>query len=215
MAEAVPLTGGALTRSRILDAAAELMGRVGISATTTKEIARVAGCSEATLYKHFRDKEEIFLRVLRERTPRFADALTQLPERAGTGELAEHLTEVARSALAFYRRSFPIAASLFGQPDLLASVRRKLDLTESGPQEATRLLAHYLRLEQRHGRVRGAVDPASAAVLLVGACFHRAFLELFFADEAPAGVLRPASTEEFVSEVVRALTGGLEPNRRG
>ncbi|MFJ2441092.1 MULTISPECIES: TetR family transcriptional regulator [unclassified Streptomyces] len=52
------LTGGALTRARILDAAASLMTTVGLTRTTTKEIARAVGCSEAALYKHFRDKKE-------------------------------------------------------------------------------------------------------------------------------------------------------------
>jgi AcrR family transcriptional regulator len=163
------------------------------------------------LYKHFRDKEEIFLRVLRERAPRFSDALTQLPERAGTGEPADHLTEVVRAGVAFYRRSFPMSASLFAHPDLLASVRRKLPGKDAGPREPTRLIAHYLSLEQEHERISATIDPDAAATLLVGACFHRAFLELFFADEAPADVPRPARTEEFATEVVRALLDGLRP----
>jgi len=210
-APSTPLTGGALTRSRILDAAAGLMGSVGITRTTTKEIARAAGCSEGALYKHFRDKEEIFVRVLRERSPRFADALAQLPAQAGTGSPAAHLTAVAQVAVAFYRQSFPMAASLFADPDLLAAHRRKLGLDDAGPQEPTQHLADYLRLEQQLGRVCPAVDAAAVAALLVGACFHRAFLELFFDTEVPAGALRPASTDEFATEIVRALLTGIRP----
>src|SRR4051812_12653688 len=111
---AAPLTGGALTRSKILDAAAALMTTVGLTRTTTKEIAREAGCSEAALYKHFRNKEEIFVRVLHERAPRFSDVLEQLPPGAGDEPgPAGHLQEVALAALRFYRRAFPIAGSLF------------------------------------------------------------------------------------------------------
>jgi AcrR family transcriptional regulator len=44
-------------RVRILDAAHELMLTLGLARTTTKEIARAAGCSEAALYKHFASKE--------------------------------------------------------------------------------------------------------------------------------------------------------------
>ncbi len=90
---AAPLTGGALTRSRILDAAAALMTTVGLTRTTTKQIAREAGCSEAALYKHFRNKEEIFVRVLHERVPQFSDVLEQLPGHAGDARgPAERLT---------------------------------------------------------------------------------------------------------------------------
>lgn len=208
---AVPprLTGGALTRSRILDAAALLMTSVGLTRTTTKQIAREAGCSEATLYKHFRDQEEIFVRVLRDRAPRFTDALSRLPGRVGVGEVAEHLEEVTRTGVAFYRQSFPMAASLFASPDLLAAHREKLDLTVSGPQEATQSLATYLREEQGLGRLSQDIDPDAAANLLIGACFHRAFLDLFFAPEPPEGLLRPASEADFAKETVRALLGGI------
>lgn len=185
------------------------MSTVGLTRTTTKEIAREAGCSEATLYKHFRDKEEIFIRVLRERAPRLSDALVQLPSRAGEGELVDHLEEVARVAVLFYRQAFPMAASLFASPDLLATHRRKLELDAAGPHEATQHLAAYLSLEQNLGRIASGIDPNAAATLLIGACFHRAFLDLFFASEAPEGALRPESEEDFATEIVRTLLDGI------
>jgi AcrR family transcriptional regulator len=202
-----PLTGGALTRARVLDAAARLMGSVGLVRTTTKEIAREAGCSEAALYKHFRDKEEIFVRVLRERAPRLADALVRLPARAGEGTVAEHLTEVVRIAVPFYRQSFPMAGSLLASPELLAAHRRKLG--DAGPHHVSSHLAEYLTAEQRLGRILPGVDPHAAAVLLIGACFHRAFLEVFYGSEAPDGALKPHSDDEFAIATVRALLDGI------
>ncbi|MGD3110055.1 TetR/AcrR family transcriptional regulator [Streptomyces sp. YGL11-2] len=211
---AVPLSGGALTRSRILDAAAALMASVGLTRTTTKQIAKEAGCSEAALYKHFRNKEEIFVRVLHERVPRFSEALAELPDRARDERgPAALLQEVTLTAVRFYRRTFPIAASLFASPELLATHRRKLDeLGSVGPHTAGRQLAAYLEAERKLGRIASAVDPDAAANLLIGACFHRAFLDLFFDGEAPADALRPESEEEFAAETVRALLGGLTPD---
>ncbi|TJZ54480.1 TetR/AcrR family transcriptional regulator [Streptomyces piniterrae] len=210
---AAPLTGGALTRSRILDAAALLMTTVGLTRTTTKQIAREAGCSEAALYKHFRNKEEIFVRVLHERVPQFSDALARLPDQAGDERgPAGHLQEVTLAAVRFYRRAFPMAASLFASPELLATHRRKLDeLGTVGPQTATQHLAAYLKAEQALGRISAGLDPHAAAGLLIGACFHRAFLDLFFGAEAPEGALRPEGEEEFAAETVRALLAGLTP----
>ncbi|MFG2287194.1 TetR/AcrR family transcriptional regulator [Streptomyces sp. NPDC048595] len=210
---AAPLTGGARTRARILDAAAALMATVGLTRTTTKQIAREAGCSEAALYKHFRSKEEIFVRVLHERAPRFSTALERLPDVVGDERgPSGHLQEVALAAVRFYRRAFPMAASLFASPELLATHRRKLDeLGTAGPQNASRQLADYLRAEQELGRVSSAVDPHAAATLLIGACFHRAFLDLFFGTEAPAGALLPETEEEFAAQTARALLDGLTP----
>ncbi|QUH02913.1 TetR/AcrR family transcriptional regulator [Saccharopolyspora erythraea] len=199
---AVPaLTGGALTRSRILDAAARLMSTAGIVRTTTKEIARAAGCSEAALYKHFQDKEEIFVRVLHERAPRLAQAVTELPGRAGDGDVAGHLREVVGIAVGFYRESFPMAASLFASPELLAAHRRKL-APGTGPEVPTRHLADYLRAEQRLGRVAADVNADAAATLLIGACFHRAFLDLFFSSAAQ-------DDEQFAADIVHAALDGI------
>lgn len=206
-----PLTGGALTRSRILDAAAHLMGTVGLARTTTKAIAREAGCSEAALYKHFRDKEEIFVGVLHERAPRFSEALSELPHRAGEGEVAGHLREVATVAVQFYRQSFPMAGSLFASPELLAAHRHRLNLEAAGPHTPTKQLTAYLVAEQQLGRVRADIAPEAAATLLIGACFHRAFLALFFATGAPAGVLDPPDDDAFAARTVHALLTGTTP----
>ena len=66
------------TRDRILDAAAHVMRTLGFARTTTKEIARAAGYSEATLYKHFQDKTDLFLAVLKERLPSLGSTLSAL-----------------------------------------------------------------------------------------------------------------------------------------
>ena len=66
------------TRDRILDAAAHVMRTRGFARTTTKEIARAAGYSEATLYKHFQDKTDLFLAVLKERLPSLGGTLGAL-----------------------------------------------------------------------------------------------------------------------------------------
>jgi AcrR family transcriptional regulator len=49
----------ALTRSRLLDAAAELFVRQGYAATTIEEIATAAGATRATFYLHFSSKSDL------------------------------------------------------------------------------------------------------------------------------------------------------------
>src|ERR1700679_3578661 len=105
------------TRDRILDAAAHVMRTRGFARTTTKEIARAAGFSEATLYKHFQDKTDLFLAVLKERLPSLGPLLRALSADAGavsgadagagagTGtdrDVAGRLAAAARGAIAFY-----------------------------------------------------------------------------------------------------------------
>ncbi|MCG5219559.1 TetR/AcrR family transcriptional regulator [Streptosporangium sp. KLBMP 9127] len=177
------------TRERILDAAAEVMRARGLAHATTKEIARAADCSEAALYKHFRDKTEIFVGVLRERLPRFAPD----PDLAGRNTVAENLLATARSALEFYRVTFPMAASIFAEPRLLAAHQESLRREATGPDLPNQEVAAYLRAERDLGRIAATADPEAAAALLVGACFQHAFLARFRDEDDPGTLDRTAA----------------------
>ncbi|MEV6488714.1 TetR/AcrR family transcriptional regulator [Actinoplanes sp. NPDC051633] len=170
------------SRDRILDAAAHVMGTIGLARSTTREIARQAGYSEAMLYKSFRTKEEIFLAVLKERAPGLNPLLADLPKRVGHGDVADTVDELALVAVRFYRRSFPIAASLFAEPQLLAAHRDFLRDAGAGPQMVSERVAAYLAAEQGAGRVRPDADPAAIAHLLLGGCLNYAFLSNFTDD---------------------------------
>jgi len=51
------------TEDKILNASLVLFSQKGFSAVTTKEIAKVAGVSEMTLFRHFESKHNLFERV--------------------------------------------------------------------------------------------------------------------------------------------------------
>ncbi|MFD0851141.1 TetR/AcrR family transcriptional regulator, partial [Actinomadura adrarensis] len=168
-----------------------VMREHGVARATTKQIARAAGYSEALLYKHFRDKEEILLRVLEERMPAFGAAA--IP---GKETVESNLVEVAHSALRFYRQAFPMMASVVAQPRLMTAFRESLARYGAGPHFPVNGLADYLRAEQELGRVSSDADPDSAAALLMGACFQQAFLRVFsdgpdFAESDAADLVRP------------------------
>ena len=194
------------TRDRILDAAADVMTRLGLARATTKEIARAAGCSEALLYKHFREKEEIFLGVLKNRLPNLTATLATLPGKAGTGSVRERLIEVVDLAVRFYEGGLAIGSSMLGDPELVRRHREWLVSHGVGPQMANRWLADYLRAEQKEGRVAGGVDADAAAALLLGASYQRAFLLRLMGEEP----LSPPAAE-FAGSVVDAALRGLDP----
>ncbi len=51
-------------RRQIVEVASEHFAEMGFMGTTTRELARACGVSEAVIYKHFRSKEELFDEVL-------------------------------------------------------------------------------------------------------------------------------------------------------
>lgn len=191
------------TRERILDAAYQVMSTLGLARTTTRQIARVAGYSEATLYKHFSDKTELFLAVLGERMPGLVELLTRLPDQVGQGAVAQRLEEVASQALRFYERGFPMLASLFAEPALLARHRQALAAVGAGPHLTNELLAAYLRAERELGRIDPSVDPEAGAAMLLGACFQRAFFGAFAGEPIPA-----AEGRRFAASLVTCLLPG-------
>jgi AcrR family transcriptional regulator len=160
-------------RERILDAAAAVMREKGLTSTTTKAIAAAAGYSEALLYKHFADKQDLFLSVLKERVPQVR------LDSPGDGDLADNLTGIVEQLMEFFVQTFPIAASVFGSPELLAEQRKAVTGRGYGPAGPVYRVQAYLDAEQDAGRISGASDTTSAARLLVGAAFHQGFLAAF------------------------------------
>jgi AcrR family transcriptional regulator len=194
------------TRDRILDAALHVMRTRGFARTTTKEIARAAGYSEATLYKHFQDKADLFLAVLKERLPSIGPVIAGLAADVGAGVLRDRLEATARGAITFYEASFPISASIFSEPDLLAAHRAAMAQHGAGPQWPVQALAAYLRAEQERGRIGPGADCDAAASLLLGACLQYAFLRCF--SQLPPD---PDATAAHAASLVSTLLPALTP----
>lgn len=89
------------------------------------------------------------------------------------------LVATAGAAITFYLKSFPMSASMFAEPDLLAAHRADMAHAGAGPHLPAAAVAGYLRAEQDRGRTSSAADSSAAADLLIGACFQYAFLCCF------------------------------------
>ncbi|HEX4443387.1 MAG TPA: TetR/AcrR family transcriptional regulator [Galbitalea sp.] len=187
-------------RERILDAAAAVMHDQGLANATTKAIAARAGYSEAMLYKHFVDKQELFLLVLKERMPSLRPRLAA----AGTGQLAANLQGVVAQLMDYFADLFPMSVSIFSAPDLLAQHREGVARHGGiGPTAPIRLLAGYLDEERVAGRIRHDADTNAAASLLVGMAFHQGFLAAFEGKSTVVGA------ENLAASAVAIVLPGL------
>jgi AcrR family transcriptional regulator len=171
----------------------------GFAATTTKGIAREAGLSEGTLYKHFTDKSELFLAVLHERFPAFGPFVAALTD-AGR-PLREWLIAVARAALVFYTEAFPMIASVFSDPGLLTAHRDTTTRLDVGPHRPIAALSASLRVRTD---IPADADCDAIAALLIGACFQFGFLRGF--EQRAAS---PAEAEKYAAAITDALITGL------
>jgi AcrR family transcriptional regulator len=188
-------------RERILDAAAVVMREKGVANTTTKAIAAEAGYSEAMLYKHFVDKQELFLHLLKERLPGVRPRLAA----PGWGDLAANLAEIVEQLMNYYADLFPMSVSIFSAPELLVHHREGIARHGgSGPVGPVRMLTNYLDAEREAGRIHPLADTISAAQLLVGVAFHQGFLAAYESKTAVESAHDLAAAA--VATVLPALT---------
>ncbi|GAA3772091.1 TetR/AcrR family transcriptional regulator [Plantactinospora mayteni] len=200
---------GETTRERILAAASTVIRERGLAHTTTKEIARVAGYSEAALYKHFTGKEDLFLAVMRIRLAPFIGLMIRLPEQAGSGTVPGRLTDLGHEMLRVYSDSGQLAMALFAEPVLLDRQRELFRRMGAGPQHANAYFAEYLRRERELGRIAPTANPVALANLFLGACFYRAFLVAFLGTAGDE--LLDHHPDRFVEELVSAIPYGPGP----
>jgi AcrR family transcriptional regulator len=89
-------------RERLIDATETVMRRDGPLRVRIDEVARLAGCSRATLYRHVADKDElvreVLIRLARSRTARMRPALEKIDDPARQIAVGVHHTvEAIRS----------------------------------------------------------------------------------------------------------------------
>lgn len=183
----------------LLAAAREVFTARGFGGST-KEVARLAGVSEAVLFQRFRTKGELFLAAM---VPPAVDAAAFFP-RPARGDPAAALEDLALALLAYFRRAAPVLLPVMAEPslDFEDFARRH----PGSPLDALRagLVAHF-EAEQAAGRI-AAPDPRAAALALFAALFSLALFERL-------GVHGGAFDEGVVRAMVRAQWSGLAPPR--
>jgi AcrR family transcriptional regulator len=196
-------------REHILQAAEQILRTKGLGACTTRAIAEEARCAEGSIYRHFTDKHELFIEIVKRRFPVFLDMVASLPDIAGTGDLRAHLEELVRGALIFYREILPMAAGVAADHELLVHQRAHFVKTGTGPMRAFTSVSAFFEGEQRAGRVSRGISPEHAARVLLGACFVQAYLEFFVGDQAAI-----TDDQAWARETVMVILEGLQPARR-
>lgn len=177
-----PLRGSALaTRETLVETAARIFNDVGFDGTDSNAIAREAGYSPGTFYRHFEDKRAIFvaayLRFLRGDQDALEQKLEALPDESL--ELASALVD---GLMAHHKKWRTFRGSLRALQAQDAEVRRTLRGTRKRQLE---LLAH---LRQRLGKKRrNPEDELLLLLTLERACDALAEGEL---DDAGAGKQR-------------------------
>jgi AcrR family transcriptional regulator len=170
-------------RDRILDATVKLLREEGFAATTTKRIAAEARCAEGSIFSHFGDKGGLLASVLSVGLPevRVLGAACEAGERTPFPEAA---TDVAAALIAYYRASYPIAATALADRKLFDRYSAAHRLSGSGPHIVWRMVYGFLTAQLGWGRIVDDADLKVEAIKMVGACQNAAWVDLVNGEQA-------------------------------
>jgi len=197
------------TRENLMHAAASLMREVGFDAMTTATVAKRAGVSEGTIYRHFKSKEALAEAVFADIWRIFNEYMeTHLPPRERPVERLEAFFPLTLEALAALMPSYGALA----QQDQLhfAAKHGHPHALPCGCQHYVALLEEAIRLAQAVGYVRADLEPSIAAHFFF---FGAGQAMEFYGDPkspAPTGERLPRAVFEQLFALMRhALRGGI------
>lgn len=153
------MTQTASTAERILEAARQCFSQFGFNKTAMEDIAREAGVSRGSVYRHFPDKESLFQAVGQEATREFLDEMRL--RTASVVTLTEQIEEIAELTFTFVRDNPLNAAMVRVDPDAFA----RLLTTESSDLLSMALEAVVPLIDAAivRGEVRPDLDVRRAA----------------------------------------------------
>jgi len=187
------------TSQRILDAAILVFGRDGVTGATTREIARVAKVNEVTLFRYFKNKNELLRQVVVQSCKRyeqvFADASVKTP-----ADLRRTVRTYAETAAEKLRDNEDLVRTFMGELKRHLKLLRRLFVEAAKPGKQK--FIDYLHAAQKAGLVRKDLDVVIAADALTGMLL--------------AGILRRPLTEsaysypKYVETCVELFLKGIE-----
>lgn len=154
------------TRNALLDAAASRFAHYGPRKTTMEEVARSAGFSRATVYKHFPSKDSLYRALLDRDTQEFIAELKACIARSGAddGGAREKLRQIVEITRRVYSRS-PVLLGAAAEDDEMRIEAIAAEAMRSQEAQIIALLAGLLRRGVRSGEIR-SIDPRSVAYLM-------------------------------------------------
>ncbi|MGJ3252487.1 MAG: TetR family transcriptional regulator [Elainellaceae cyanobacterium] len=189
------------TRQRLIQAALELFVSQGVSSTTTRQIANLAGVNEVTLFRNFGNKYGLFLAVIEE-SPTFTNLAEVLIQRINvSGDANQMLKEYARSCLKTLDRMPEFVRSVIGEADQYPPENRQA--IGRGLTEANRRVAKFLAdvIQQEH--LAPHLDSETFASLLNAILLGYAIVE-FTSDSHQLW----SNRDEFLDQVTRLFSNG-------
>jgi AcrR family transcriptional regulator len=153
-------------REHLFDAAERVLLRSGPHALTSRAVTTEAGVAKGVLHRHFADFDAFLAELVRDRIRRIERQSTELRDAAGSGTVADNLTDALITA--FGPVAMAIVSLIIFRDDLRARLRRP---DRPGPpllSDAGAMVTGYLTAERDLGRLPAGADVRTLALTLIG-----------------------------------------------
>lgn len=186
------------TQTKIIDATMDLIVEKGYSGTTTKNIAKLAGVNECTIFRRFEGKKEIILAALS--LPKWNPGLSE-EDFVYAENPEEDLVSFAKIYMAKVTpQMVKISIGLRSAELEGAALPEILKV----PEVFKKVLVKYFTEMNEQGKLKQC-DVESAAIQFVAMNFGFVFLNASFGDK-----LIGVSEEEYIRSSVSVFLKGLE-----
>ena len=182
----------------ILEAAEELFSEKGFDAVSMSAIAKLAQTSKPNIYHHFKNKDELYLAVMKTAVQRSSALLDTLEKAPGSN--AQHLSEFSAGQLQnimAHNRS----TRLILREALSDGSKRDQDIARHIVGDIFTRVVAMVRSGQQENEFRKDLDPALAAFILVAA-------NMFFFQAGP--VMRHVPEAQFLNDTTTYSDGVMD-----
>jgi len=191
-------------RQQLIETGLRVFAKHGFRGTTTRQLADAAGVTEAVIFKHFADKNELYAAILEQKASD-ADAdlwLTELEDLSARGADADVLRVLYRRIVGRHERDpyflrLMVYSALEEHP-----LARRLQDAQGGRLYA--FLERFVVSRQRTGQFRHAPPAVLVRLILALPVYHNVLRRLF----------RPAwpvvAAEELIETGVQCMLAGLK-----
>lgn len=199
-------SGGVEMRRHILDVALQLFSTNGYTRTSTRDIARAAGMSDAGIYYHFKSKREL-IEALYEQSE-LALSVQRLESYHAEGDPRQVLTEIALATIDVLDRNREILKLVINESltnDEVAIAQHR-DLMHRWVNGMATLFAQFIE----NGQLR-EIDPrvtGQSFVHAIWGAFVDTLLGSYSDESVPVGEVQ-AMMGEYVTRAVEYLLSGV------
>jgi len=155
---------GDVRRDQVVRSALTIISKRGVGGLTTATLAAEAGTSEANLYRHFKNKEDIFFATVSYVKERIAKNIEE--SLAGGKTPVKKLRRFYNLQIDLMERNSGIPRFMFSDELHIAKKLRGVLLQTMYAFSAT--LASFIRDAQKSGSIRNDLDPKTTALMFIG-----------------------------------------------